>query len=132
MHHERLASIYQYVYGPPGHGLRGMRGDCRAGALPVRGAPPKRWPSIGSLAWLPIASCPLPLLSEPFHLSFLFRSLIRSEAQQRRAESASQSSSSGAAAEGDGAWPGTPAEATEMVVHHSSILRNKRLLFAYV
>lgn len=34
--------------------------------------------------------------------------------------------------EGGAGWRGTEAEASELMVYHSAILRNKRLLFAYV
>lgn len=30
------------------------------------------------------------------------------------------------------AWRGTDAEATELMIYHASILRNKRLLFNYM
>jgi hypothetical protein len=33
---------------------------------------------------------------------------------------------------GANAWRGTEAEAAELMVYHTSILRNKRLIFAYV
>lgn len=34
--------------------------------------------------------------------------------------------------EGTAGWRGTEAEASELMVYHSAILRNKRLLFTYV
>lgn len=34
--------------------------------------------------------------------------------------------------EGGAGWRGTEAEASELMVYHSAILRNKRLLFTYV
>lgn len=70
----------------------------------------------------------------PFHINPLPPPRRRSTSRQRFLESQSQSQASVSGAEDDDpdAWRGTPAEATEMIVHHASILRNKRLLFAYM
>lgn len=56
----------------------------------------------------------------------LFRSESRERQRQRQVAAGEE------ADEGSLGWRGTEAEASELMVYHSSILRNKRLLFTYV
>lgn len=52
----------------------------------------------------------------------------RERHRQRQMEAGQEPEEGGAAAR----WRGTEAEASELMVYHSGILRNKRLLFTYV
>ena len=52
----------------------------------------------------------------------------RERHRQRQMEAGQEPEEGGAAA----GWRGTEAEASELMVYHSGILRNKRLLFTYV
>ena len=56
----------------------------------------------------------------------------RERHRQRQVEAGQDPDEGGGGGGAAGQWRGTEAEASELMVYHASILRNKRLLFTYV